>query len=525
MSEEPRSWDRIRANRLNIIDKHVDCDELVRQLSCRGVFTVREEKQILKIINPTERNDEFFFILYSKNPQTAVNVFFEALIAMERQDVVDFLQDFCSVPQSSTLERNRRAVSRLDTLDPLSARKVTSQCWQVGHVPGGPQPIVVDRPSAFFPKCTEGQQQQDVTDLETRTTKFLDILCKKPKKYQEWYLDLLVVLQDLGYSTIAEDLESKTDLKVRIRKVWLKFTSIRKPKDIMTRMMTHGILNCDEVRTIDDDYIFNEQRMSSLGHVLEKKNGRNLARISRCLLEAGYRSIAEDLLHSSKAELDEYSSSSDFKVYGEKILHALEEGKDSLLEVKGVLDSLESGEGMNQLKDMVECLKKSEEERMDQLKSMADSFEKSGGEIMERLQCVTDGLKKSEGEGVKRLTSMIDSLKKSEEERMEKMKRVIDISENSEERKMGQRIFILEEMRNVGKEKDQEIKALQERLLNMSKTLTEEEGLRAKSEDISKRLEERLQKREAELKDAKTQVEEMQIQSENQSKLRSVIQA
>ncbi|CAG0893641.1 unnamed protein product [Darwinula stevensoni] len=433
MSEEPRSWDRIKTNRLNIVDKHVNCDELVRRLTCNEVFTVNEEKTILKIKDPTERNDEFFHTLYSKNPQTAVDVFFQALIDMQRQDVVDFLQD----------------------------------------------------------------------------------------------------------------------LKARIDRVWLKFIKIRNPDDVMKRMMNRGILNSDEIRTVNENK-YKEQKMYSLGDVLGKKNGRNLPLISRCLLEVGHRPIAEELLHSSKVELDAYLAGSDFKIYGEKIMHVLEEGKASLLEVKRVLDSRESGEGMNKLKDMVECLKKSEEERMDQLKSMADSFEKSGGEIMERLQCVANDLKKSEGEGGQLLTSMIDSLKKSEEERMKDMKRVIDLSENSEGKKMGQSIFdktveistkvdklllirpeaedgplseILKELGNVGKEKDQEIKVLKEQLLNMSKTLTEVEGRRAKSEDISKRLEKRLQreqsmrqKREAELNDAKTQAEEMQIQSENQSK-------
>ncbi|CAG0900421.1 unnamed protein product, partial [Darwinula stevensoni] len=156
--------------------------------------------------------------------------------------------------------------------------------------------------------------QEEIKDIcsdssETRMTKLLYILCKKPQKYQEWYLDLLVALQDLDYSAIAEGLESKTDLKVRIGRVWLKFIKIGNPGDVMKRMMNRGILNSDEIRTLNV-IKYKEQKMSSLGDVLGKKDGRNLPLISRCLLEEGHRSVAEELLHSSREELDEYSAGS-----------------------------------------------------------------------------------------------------------------------------------------------------------------------------------------------------------------------
>ena len=83
---------------------------------------------------------------------------------------------------------------------------------------------------------------------------------------------------------------------------------IKNSEVVIKRMNKCGILNCDEIWTINNDSPFNGQKMDSLGHVLEKKNGRNLPRISKCFLEAGHREIAEDLLHCSKAELDEYSA-------------------------------------------------------------------------------------------------------------------------------------------------------------------------------------------------------------------------
>ena len=74
----------------------------------------------------------------------------------------------------------------------------------------------------------------------------------------------------------------------------------------MKKMIRHGILNINEERNLNK-HKYKEQKMSNLGTLLGSKEGRDLPLISRCLLESGHRSIAEDLLHSTVEELVEYS--------------------------------------------------------------------------------------------------------------------------------------------------------------------------------------------------------------------------
>ena len=89
-------------------------------------------------------------------------------------------------------------------------------------------------------------------------------------------------------------------------KVWINFIKIGNPEEVMQKMKEHGILNTDEARNLSK-HKYKEQKMSYLGTILGTKEGRNLPLISRCLLESGHRSIAEDLLLSSEKELMEYS--------------------------------------------------------------------------------------------------------------------------------------------------------------------------------------------------------------------------
>ncbi|CAG0902895.1 unnamed protein product, partial [Darwinula stevensoni] len=172
------------------------------------------------------------------------------------------------------------------------------------------------------------------SDPNHELMKLLDTLCKKPVRYGKWYLDLLVALQDLSLTATAEELESQT-----------------------------------ETNTKDGN--------SDLANVLGRKDGRNLPLICRSLLETGHRQIAEDLLRSTKEDLTAYYVDTDVTKYHNEVLLALER-EISLPHFKSPVESIKkSGGEMDQLRSLVESLKKSEEERMYQFKGIFDSLEKS----------------------------------------------------------------------------------------------------------------------------------------------------
>ncbi|CAG0894304.1 unnamed protein product [Darwinula stevensoni] len=92
ISEDLKTWDKIRANRRKLRDEYnVDVEELLRCLSDRNVFTAHEEKQIRSKENPKLLYDELFEILLHKNPKKYAPVFLDALTVIGRQDVRDFL--------------------------------------------------------------------------------------------------------------------------------------------------------------------------------------------------------------------------------------------------------------------------------------------------------------------------------------------------------------------------------------------------------------------------------------------------
>ncbi|CAG0884450.1 unnamed protein product [Darwinula stevensoni] len=441
MSGEERTWDVINANRAKLRNE-VNLNDLLLNLSSRGVFSTHEETRIREKDDITRRFDEFFFTLFHKNPQRHLDDFFQALNEIGRDDVAGFLQGANGQRQQ---EGMKFIESRRRLLEGIPVHKV---CQKLGRL----------------------LTQEDVTfissDSGTGLTNLLDTLCNKSLRYEEWYLDLLVALQDLTLMSRAEELESKTDLNARIGRVMVNFIKIGNPDEVTKRMTAHGILNNDEVGSLNKN-IYNVQKMSCLGNVLGSKKGRNLPLICRCLLESGYRSIAEDLLHSSEEELMKYTAGSDMDVYGGTMLLSMREERRSLEEcieqLKGVVDNL-SGE-------------RNSEERMGQIFDQTKVISKNVDKLLE----------KHTGE-----TALLPQ--------------------------------ILLQLQSNDIEKKEQMKALEERLQEMSMTLAKEEGLKAKHEKRSKKLERQLerqqnfmQQKETELNETKAKMKETSKQMETLS--------
>ena len=93
MVEEPRAWEKIRANRRRLTyEFKLDPVELLQQLGVNGVLTFREEKRMRTIEDSTRLNEEIFVTLFAKNPSRFYDLFLGALRDMRREDIVAFLQ-------------------------------------------------------------------------------------------------------------------------------------------------------------------------------------------------------------------------------------------------------------------------------------------------------------------------------------------------------------------------------------------------------------------------------------------------
>ena len=88
-----QSWESVRENRRILLERYnLDFAELARQLGSRKVFTYLQEKQILDISDPRQQTDMFFTVLFSTNPERAFDIFLEELLAMGREDIVEYFQ-------------------------------------------------------------------------------------------------------------------------------------------------------------------------------------------------------------------------------------------------------------------------------------------------------------------------------------------------------------------------------------------------------------------------------------------------
>ncbi|CAG0895406.1 unnamed protein product [Darwinula stevensoni] len=92
MHEPQRNWETIREHRRKLRDEfNLDVDELLRSLSEKKVFTHNEERIIRRVDDLSERFDKLFDILLVKHVEM-IRLFYEALSAMGRNDIKEFLQ-------------------------------------------------------------------------------------------------------------------------------------------------------------------------------------------------------------------------------------------------------------------------------------------------------------------------------------------------------------------------------------------------------------------------------------------------
>ncbi|CAG0890055.1 unnamed protein product [Darwinula stevensoni] len=91
--ERMLSWDRIRRNRLKLRDHFaLNPNDLLPSLMHRNVITFIEDQQIRMKPYLPEQFEEFFDILFMKNPQECIPKFYEALVDINRESIRDFLQ-------------------------------------------------------------------------------------------------------------------------------------------------------------------------------------------------------------------------------------------------------------------------------------------------------------------------------------------------------------------------------------------------------------------------------------------------
>ncbi|CAG0897189.1 unnamed protein product [Darwinula stevensoni] len=158
----------------------------------------------------------------------------------------------------------------------------------------------------------------------------LNTLPSKPYRYEKWYLEILLLLQDCSQGGLAEELESKTDLRGRLDRVQVKFYSIQNMDALIKGLRENGTIGNNDCRTLKDKSKGSRQQDAlNLLEILRRTDGRDLPLICSCLCNLGHRGIAEALLHSSSEELMDYLQEAEH-LQGGRILDALENLRESL---------------------------------------------------------------------------------------------------------------------------------------------------------------------------------------------------
>ncbi|CAG0899827.1 unnamed protein product, partial [Darwinula stevensoni] len=110
MKKDERTWNNIRKNWRQLRERfNLKSDDLLKALDETDgkVFRFGEVETIKAISEPEKRFDEIFDILFAKNPNVYYDVLLNALKALDRQDILDFLESADDAPQSQTSPTGR----------------------------------------------------------------------------------------------------------------------------------------------------------------------------------------------------------------------------------------------------------------------------------------------------------------------------------------------------------------------------------------------------------------------------------